>query len=796
MEAPMPANESARLRAVRALQLLDTPTEERFDRITRTATRLFDVPIALISLVDENRQWFKSCQGVGGSETPRSVSFCAYALLGPDALIIPDAHADPRFADNPLVVDDPYIQFYAGQPLFGSEGLPVGTLCIIDRRPRQLCMEDLQALRDLAAVAESELNRLDLAQALTKQRESEARIRAVVDNVADGLVTFNAQREIVSLNAAAERMLGYASKEAVGVCLEDVLAETSRDAFVAMVARFVAPANGYAHTSADEFVGQRRDGEPVPLEVSLSTYDFEGERQYIAIIRDITVRKRTDAALTRQTTALEAQVRFLHLAHDTIIVRTLGGTITFWNHGAEVTYGWTAAEAIGESSRHLLHTVSPQPLAEIQAELLRTGRWEGELRHRTRGGDELIVASRWALQRDEDGKPVGVLEINNDVTQRRQAEERLRATVHEMEQLYRDADRARGLHRAVLDETRDGLIMVGVDGRILTVNRQFARLFGVTTEEVTGRAFASFNGLIDHIYDKPDQFRAAVVGSLHDTTRRFTANLTQQWPVPRELELFSAPVHSVENEHIGRLYVLRDVTHEREVDRMKSEFVSLVSHELRTPLTSIKGFIDMLLDGDLGALAEEQQDILGIVQTNADRLTALINDLLDVSRIESGRMELKRTPLDLERLTHAIADSLRPQFAGKHQILSMEVTASLPPGWADGDRIAQIVTNLLSNAHKYTPEGGQVCMMLSHEGNTVRVDVRDTGIGLSTEEQQQLFTRFFRADNAAARAVGGTGLGLYITRSLVETHGGQMTVTSARGEGSTFSFTLPVASAA
>lgn len=312
MEAPMPANESARLRAVRALQLLDIPAEERFDRITRMATRLFDVPIALISLVDANRQWFKSCQGIEVSETPRSVSFCAHALLGPDALVIPDAHADPRFADNPLVVDDPYIQFYAGQPLLGSEGLPVGTLCIIDRQPRQMSTEDLNTLRDLAAVAEGELTRLDLAEALTKQRESEAPIRAVVDNVADGLVTFNAQREIVSLNAAAEQMLGYANTQAVGVCLEDVLAEASRDAFVAIVAQFVAPANSCTHTSVDEFVGQRRDGEPVPLEVSLSTYDFEGERQYIAIIRDITARKRTDAALTRQTTALEAQVRFLH----------------------------------------------------------------------------------------------------------------------------------------------------------------------------------------------------------------------------------------------------------------------------------------------------------------------------------------------------------------------------------------------------------------------------------------------------------------------------------------------------
>ena len=160
---PKPANEATRLASLRALEILDTDPEERFDRLTRLARRLFDVPIALVSLVDENRQWFKSCQGLDASETPRDVSFCGHAILGDDVLLIPDAARDERFHDNPLVTDDPKIRFYAGCPLRVRNGSKIGTLCLIDRKPRQFNDEDLALLRDLARTTEQELTAVVLA---------------------------------------------------------------------------------------------------------------------------------------------------------------------------------------------------------------------------------------------------------------------------------------------------------------------------------------------------------------------------------------------------------------------------------------------------------------------------------------------------------------------------------------------------------------------------------------------------------------------------------------------------------
>lgn len=160
---PTPPDEARRIAALRASEILDTPAEERFDRLTRLARRLFDVPIALVSLVDENRQWFKSCIGLGASETPRDISFCGHAILDDGTLVVPDTLADARFRDNPLVTGEPYIRFYAGRPLRVTDGSRLGTLCIIDRVPRQLSADELDSLDDLARMAEQELVAVQLA---------------------------------------------------------------------------------------------------------------------------------------------------------------------------------------------------------------------------------------------------------------------------------------------------------------------------------------------------------------------------------------------------------------------------------------------------------------------------------------------------------------------------------------------------------------------------------------------------------------------------------------------------------
>ena len=671
VQAPLPDNEDQRISSLHSLQILDTLSEERFERITRIAQRLFDVPITSITLVDTNRQWFKSCIGLTITETSRDISFCAHAILNDDVLVIPDARTDPRFADNPLVTGEPYIRFYAGQPLKDRNGYKLGTLCLIDRRPRRMSDADVKALRDLAHWAENELNTIELSQALILQRKaeeaiqkSEARFRAIYQEAAIGIALVDMDGRLLESNPAMQEILGYRGEELRGKVFTDI-------------------------THPDD----------IAKDLELYTELMVGKRSHYQMEKRY-VRKDGNVVQGRLTVSL---------------VRRVGSELQF---------------------------------------------------------------------------AVGMVE---DITERKRAEEELYKTVAQLEEQYHKAELARGESRAVLDAAGEAMILVSPERLFLSVNRRFGELFSINPEDILGRKFDDLQQEIERIFTDPTGFRGKIAGSASDVQLQFTEIISQCWPVARELELFSTPVCSANAEYIGRLYVFRDVTHEREVDRMKSEFVSLVSHELRTPLTSIKGYIDLLADGDAGELNEEQLEYLCIAKNNADRLVALINDLLDVSRIESGKVELQRTVVDLVSLIQNATSSLRPQIEAKKQHLELDVSRTPHDVLADADRVTQILTNLLSNACKYTPVGGTISVTAhGEEKDRVRVEVKDTGIGLSSEEMGKLFTKFFRAKNRTTQEVGGTGLGLTITRSLVEMHGGEITVASVAGQGSTFSFTLPI----
>src|SRR6266567_3646583 len=213
-----------------------------------------------------------------------------------------------------------------------------------------------------------------------------------------------------------------------------------------------------------------------------------------------------------------------------------------------------------------------------------------------------------------------------------------------------------------------------------------------------------------------------------------------------------------------------------------------------TLLTSIKGYVDLILtDETVGELTELQREFLGIVSNNARRLVSLVNDLLDLSRMESGKIELHRKPLDIALLIRELLPSFQPGWDEKRQTFTLHLPEKAPKVLADADRLMQILSNLLSNAHKYTPDEGHIDLSVEIAEPVARVEVTDSGIGLSKEEQAKLFTHFYRAHNPTAEAVGGTGLGLVITRSLVEMQGGEMQVSSEPGHGSTFGFTLPLA---
>jgi signal transduction histidine kinase len=234
----------------------------------------------------------------------------------------------------------------------------------------------------------------------------------------------------------------------------------------------------------------------------------------------------------------------------------------------------------------------------------------------------------------------------------------------------------------------------------------------------------------------------------------------------------------------------------------KSEFVSFVAHELKNPMTSIKGYTELLAGGKVGNINEMQTNFLSTIHANVERMATLVSDLNDNSKIEAGRLRLEYKAVDVSELTEEVAKSASRQIEDKKQKLTLKVPTNLPKIWADHVRVSQVLTNLISNAHKYTPEGGEIIVGSEVTANqwdpsgaaqVVHLWVKDNGIGIAQEDQEKIFTKFFRSDDQKAREAPGTGLGLNITRSLVEMQGGRIWFESEFRQGTTFHFTVPVA---
>ncbi len=349
--------------------------------------------------------------------------------------------------------------------------------------------------------------------------------------------------------------------------------------------------------------------------------------------------------------------------------------------------------------------------------------------------------------------------------------------------------------RAILEAVADGILVTDPRGRVTLVNPSAERLLGLAEEDLLGQPLERFRGLfgaqgqawlehIRHWSQNPDAY-----------TPGETAASQIELEDGRVLAIHLAPVF-MQRRFLGTVSVIRDITHHIEVDRMKSEFVATVSHELRTPLTAIKGYVDLLTKPHvMGELNPKQAKAVSVIQRHVQRLISLVNDLLTLSRLESGRVRIEPEPIELPPILEEVVDDFRRQMQDQGRDLTLTVAPlpPLPPVFADPQRVRQIVGNLVENACRYTPDGGQVTVMARAERGFVQVSVKDTGIGIRPEDLDRVFERFYRGEHPLVMKTAGTGLGLAIVKQLVEMHGGRIWVesTGVPGEGTTFHFTLP-----
>jgi signal transduction histidine kinase len=288
----------------------------------------------------------------------------------------------------------------------------------------------------------------------------------------------------------------------------------------------------------------------------------------------------------------------------------------------------------------------------------------------------------------------------------------------------------------------------------------------------------------------PARFRASME-RLRDEPDQETFDEFEVADLQRVFQGFTAPVQDERGGFVGRIWTLREVTRQRELDRLKDEFVATVSHELRTPLTSMMGFLEMVREGEAGPLNAEQERFLAIVYRSSERLQRLVGDLLFVARLDAGGLQLQLGEVALHEVAHDVAETTTALARARNLELAVD-TQPVPPVQGDRERIAQVIGNLLSNAVKFTPPGGRVDVRTFVGEGAAVLEVADTGIGIPQAEQERLFERFFRSTTATKQAIPGTGLGLVIAKANAEAHGGSLAVRSAEGEGACFRLELPL----
>lgn len=642
--APLPENEIGRLAALSEAAILDTPPESGFDDLTKLAASVCGAPIALVSLVDADRQWFKSRVGLDATETPRELAFCAHAILDESVFVVPDAHEDERFFDNPLVQGPPNVRFYAGAPVTSQEGLNVGTLCVIDHQPRALSPEQLEALRGLArqAAAQIDLRRVNnrlkrINQALTlRAQEVEnawEQLDDLLDNSSDLIQSVAPDGRFVYVNRAWCKALGYLPEEAKELSIFDILAP-----------------------------------------------------EYMPHCRHVMT----------QLAAGETPPPF-----DLVLIAKSG---------------------------HPVHI-------------------EGQITPRIEGGK--LISTRGMFR---------------NVTEQRRSEERVR--------LYAD----------VVEHVQIGLLVWEGENahyRLTAKNGAADRVL----EQMGRLHIGSLSSCL------PPILEAANLGEFITQVHR-THSATRIDDVEVGGTFISMLVFPLPGKFVG--VALEDVSQRKAVERLKDEFVSTVSHELRTPLTSIRGALGLMAGGVVGPLPEHALELLGIAQSNTERLVRLINDILDLDKIDAGRFDIRVAPITVADLVATVTEQMRP-LATEASVNIITKMSGLREILADEDRLVQVLTNLLSNAIKFAMPNTNIDIEVTTlaSGN-IRFAITDHGPGISDFDKSRLFNRFQQLDSSDKRSKGGSGLGLAISKAIVEQHGGTIGVHSEVGQGSTFWFELPM----
>lgn len=372
--------------------------------------------------------------------------------------------------------------------------------------------------------------------------------------------------------------------------------------------------------------------------------------------------------------------------------------------------------------------------------------------------------------------------VNGEAKEIEDSSKALMNILEDVEEARKIAEREKNKTSAIVANLSDGLLVFNKDGKILLINPKAEKLLGIESKKIIGKTISVFR-------ESPKTGPLSKV--LGEGAERV---FRKEFNFGKDLTLeVSTETLKIGDEKLGTMIILHDITREKTIEKMKTEFVSLAAHQLRTPLSAIKWTIQMLLDGDLGEITAEQREFIKKTYQSNERMIGLINDLLDVTRIEEGRYLYRPILSDLESIVRFVVNSHEDELKlGNLKLEFKKPKNKLPRVMIDVEKMRMVVQNLLENAIRYTPSGGKITISLADKKTEVEFKIKDTGVGIPKDQQKRVFTKFFRGANVIRMETEGSGLGVFISKNIVEAHGGKMWFESEEGKGTAFYFTLPV----
>ena len=764
--------------------LFDRNPDPALDELTELSAVLCVADYAYIGWMDLNHRWLKSRFGFKGGEQPRSSTACQWMLEKGEPLLIRDAGQDPRFPPDGIhLIGANPCRSYVAVPLVASDHRVIGTFAALAQEPNRFNQEHITLLEILGrqAVTRLELYSRMLAQEQAqraRQRSERALaiercfVAATLDSVPALVAVLDTAGRMVRLNYSCTQLTGLSMADAAGrFFVEDVLEIEVR----AWVEEKLREAASGQVSGPHETEWRIANG--LTRRVSWTLRPLQGpsgEILYLIVSgQDVTDQRQAELAL------LTSEARYREVVENSlgfVFSCSMEGRLTSLNSFTAETLGYRADALTGRSITDLLDSAGLATFQDCIRTLETKEEWQGALPLRRSDGAYRRIAFRSRRMQLPGERPF-ILNHGMDVTEQHQAEDALHIATRQRE--------------LILDSVADGIYGIDLDGRLTFINQAGARALGYSTDELIGR---DVHLVIHYSHADGTLYSRATSPILQALRRREPVRMSNEVFWRRDgtsfpVEYSASPL--IEDGQIsGMVVAFQDVSERRRLEKMKDEFISTVSHELRTPLTSLRASLGLISSGTLDKRPEKQRQMIEMAIGNCDRLVRLVNDILDFDSVERGNLSLDRQPVEAGDLLRRAIDVAFPSASQAH--IDLRIEAPKVRVLADQERILQVLNELVANAIKFSPPETQIRLAAQPVSeNEACFIVEDQGRGIAQEKLEHIFNRFQQGDASDSRALGGTGLGLALCRSIVEQHGGRIWAESTPGHGSRFQFTLP-----